>query len=331
MCRGKVNRREWKCHGHGHYEVLDELHSIEMGHWETVFAIAVFPDNHRVVVGCRNGLIMLDVESHLEQSIGHGAARYHMPGHSGWVQAVAVSSDGSKIVSGGEDGTVRIWDGDTRKELHSMKAEDGGHCYVGGDVFAVCMFADGRVVYGGEKGTVNIWNVESGEVVVGVGHNDFVNAVAVFTDNSKVVSGSSDNTVMIWNSESGEKLHTLNGHHCDVNSVAVSVDFIVSGGEDGIVFVWNANTGEKLYTIPAQEQEGLLANTISNIVIFPDRNAVPHVVYVSGRKAHIWNVESAMNVCTMIGESDYMFSVDVFPDGNVVSGGEDGKVKIWEI
>ena len=34
-------------------------------------------------------------------------------GHDGWVHAVAVSADGRRAVSGGDDGTVRVWDLDT--------------------------------------------------------------------------------------------------------------------------------------------------------------------------------------------------------------------------
>ncbi|MEC4818046.1 MAG: CHAT domain-containing protein, partial [Scytonema sp. PMC 1069.18] len=32
-----------------------------------------------------------------------------LQGHSGWVESVAISTDGDTIVSGGEDGTVRLW------------------------------------------------------------------------------------------------------------------------------------------------------------------------------------------------------------------------------
>ena len=39
-----------------------------------------------------------------------------LEGHRGWVQAVAVTPDGAQIVSGGLDGTVRVWELDSGRE-----------------------------------------------------------------------------------------------------------------------------------------------------------------------------------------------------------------------
>ena len=50
---------------------------------------------------------------------------------------MAVSADGRRAVSGGRDGTVRVWDLDTGAPLHTLT----GH---GGWVHAVAVSADGR-------------------------------------------------------------------------------------------------------------------------------------------------------------------------------------------
>ena len=44
---------------------------------------------------------------------GHRQERATLTGHTGRVEAVAVAPDGSWLATGGQDGTVRIWDAAT--------------------------------------------------------------------------------------------------------------------------------------------------------------------------------------------------------------------------
>ena len=52
-----------------------------------------------------------------------------LEGHTFWVHAVAISADGSKIVSGGEDKTVRVW---------SMETGQVVLCIVSPSIFDLC-------------------------------------------------------------------------------------------------------------------------------------------------------------------------------------------------
>jgi WD40 repeat protein len=52
-----------------------------------------------------------------------GAEVHALPGHRGWVTAVAVSADGRRAVSGGDDGMVRVWDLTRGFELASFTSD----------------------------------------------------------------------------------------------------------------------------------------------------------------------------------------------------------------
>ena len=43
-----------------------------------------------------------------------------LEGHKSWVMCVAWSPDGKMLVSGGHDGTVRLWDPETGKKVGSL-------------------------------------------------------------------------------------------------------------------------------------------------------------------------------------------------------------------
>jgi WD40 repeat protein len=58
--------------------------------------------------------------------------------HDGWVRALAYTADGTKLLSAGRDGRLRVWDAETGKPL--------GECPLGEDLYAIAVRADGSQV-----------------------------------------------------------------------------------------------------------------------------------------------------------------------------------------
>lgn len=160
---------------------------------------------------------------------------YHVLAHNAPVLAVALSSDGAALVSGQEDGMVRVWDTELREQRFAVQAHNA-------PVRSAAFQPDGTLVAsGGDDSVIKLLNAETGETVTELhGHIRTVNALAFSPAGDLLASGSNDGTVRVWQVASGETLVTLEGHTSGVTALAFSADGgqLVTTGFDGTVRVW---------------------------------------------------------------------------------------------
>jgi WD40 repeat protein len=117
---------------------------------------------------------------------------------------VALSGDGQTLVSGGDDGTVRLWSvasGECRAVLE-------GH---GAAVYGVAITRTGGLLASaGFDATLGVWDAESARrVAVLADHADAVYAVTFSADGSVAASGSLDGSVKVWDMRNFALLSTL--------------------------------------------------------------------------------------------------------------------------
>jgi WD40 repeat protein len=156
------------------------------------------------------------------------------------VTAVAVSEDGTLLVSGAADGTARIWDVNTGALQRQFEASRTR-------VTGVAINPDGSLVStASAAGTTRIWDVDDGRLLHAFGgHGGAVTSVSFSADGSRLLTGSRDHDGRIWNVATGRPLHVLQGHFGPVSDAAFSPDgrWVVTAGPV-TAGLWDAETGQ---------------------------------------------------------------------------------------
>ncbi|KIM24764.1 hypothetical protein M408DRAFT_49255, partial [Serendipita vermifera MAFF 305830] len=247
-------------------------------------------------------------------------------GHEDVVCSVAFSPDGSRIVSGSGDHTIRVWDAETSETILGPLQ---GHK---SPVNSVSFSPDGtKIVSGSSDHTIRVWDVETGETVLGPlkDHSLSVSSVSFSPHGRRIVSGSSDDTIRVWDAETGKIIvGPLKGHIDWVNSVSFSPDGrrIVSGSGDHTIRVWDAETSETILG-PLQGHK----NPINSVSFSPDGTQI--VSGSSDNTIRVWNVETGETVLGPLqGHISSVRSVSFSPDGTrIVSGSYDHTIRVWDV
>jgi WD40 repeat protein len=154
------------------------------------------------------------------------------------VSCVAVTPDGTKIVSAGGDRKIRVWNLATGAAVGEPLT---GHP---GLVVSVAVTPDGtRIVSGGDDRKIRVWDLATGTLVGAplTGHVSSVKSVAVTPDGTRIVSGG-DDTVRVWDLAAGECLLEV-GSFAGVQAVATGLAgrrgcVVVAGDSVGSVSAW---------------------------------------------------------------------------------------------
>jgi len=283
--------------------------------------------------------------------------------HKGAVNDVAISEDSRLAASGGEDGTVRIWEIETGRTVHVLKGHEGA---VGSVEFTP---DDRHVVSGGSDKRVRIWDLKNGrEIFQDQRHTDIVTCVAVSVDGKRAVSGSFDKKVCVWDLEEPKWLRTMEGHTSWVRGVDFAPDnrHAMSAGNDGMMIFWDTDTGEARdivtghrHVVACVEFSRLGGFIISgswdetvrlwnwNTRAWQEiREFLGHKGAVRGttlsrdnrflltggedKIGRLWEASNARLLAVLEGHSATILAVAISPDGRfALTCSEDGTVRVW--
>ncbi|MCZ8048007.1 MAG: WD40 repeat domain-containing protein [Microcystis aeruginosa K13-05] len=277
-----------------------------------------------------------------------------LAGHNGFVNAVAITPDGTKIVSGGSiDGTIKIWDLAKGQELLSFRVTE-----FDASVSSLAIFPDGMKIIAGGHFLLKIWNLITGDELYNLVSNTFPGAylVIITPDGSKIINSTDyDGTIRVWSVLTEQELFNFQlfnfqSYQHRINSLKITSDSskIIAGSSNGTIVVKDL---VKLSRFPFKilflltkkfKQLREVFSLITLNTIFGHKSSVNTLVitpddskFISGSSdstIKIWDLATGKELQTLTGHSKGVNTLAITPDGSkLVSGSCDSTIKIWDL
>ncbi len=187
---------------------------------------------------------------------------------------------------------------------------------------------DGRLLLAGggrpaASGKVVVWDITTGEQVFEVGKElDVVLAADISTDHKLIALGGPHRRVKVYSTETGELKYEIAKHTDWVLATEFSPDgvLLATADRNGGLCVWETDSGHEYLTLTGHTAavNAVAWRGDSNLLASASEDATVWLWEMeNGTAVKNWNAKAALA------------SLDFTRDGNLVTGGRDGIVRLW--
>jgi WD40 repeat protein len=237
------------------------------------------------------------------------------------IHALAFSSDGRFMISGGSDYTVKLWEVDPGKKLKQFN----GHT---GTIRALSFSPDDKFILSGAiGGEVKLWDIETGrEIKQYNGFSKNISVVAFTSDGKRVIAGC-ETGLKSWEISSAEESNIFKklSHKIPHGGISSNGRFILAESGCGEVTILDTFNEQAKHTIKFSAE----CNKIKAAAVDPGG---ANILLYSGNRLYYLDTKTNIEI-NSIKKYSSQINFSIFsPDGNyILVGSSDNTLKLWDL